>query len=44
MGSYPTDNGRVSRQKELLNYRLSTARPAVQCAFAIGYWLQSGDV
>ena len=40
MRPYPTDNGRVSRQKEIFNYRLSTARRTVQCAFGIlvGKW------
>jgi len=35
MRPYPTDNGRVSRQKEIFDYRLSRARRAVECAFGI---------
>ena len=35
MRPYPTDNGRVSRQKEISNYRLSTARRRAECAFGI---------
>ena len=35
MRPYPTANGRVSRQKEIFNYRLSTARRTVECAFGI---------
>jgi hypothetical protein len=33
MRPYPTDDGRVPRQKEIFNYRLSTARRTVKCAF-----------
>jgi hypothetical protein len=35
MRPYPTDNGRVSRQKEIFCYRLSRARRTVECAFGI---------
>jgi len=35
MRPYPTDNGRVSRQKEISNYRLSRERRRVECAFGI---------
>ena len=32
---YPTNNCRVSRQKEIFNYRLSTARRTTECAFGV---------
>jgi hypothetical protein len=35
MRPYPTDNGRVSRQKEIFNYRLNRARRTVECALGI---------
>ena len=35
MRPYPTDNGRVSRQKEIFNYGLSRARRTVEWAFGI---------
>ena len=35
MRPYPTDNGRVPRQKQISNYRLSTARRTAECAFGI---------
>jgi hypothetical protein len=35
MRPYPTDNDRVSRQKEIFSYRLSRPRRTVECAFGI---------
>jgi len=35
MRPYPTDNDEVSRQKEIFNYRRSTARRTIEFAFAI---------
>ena len=35
MRPYPTDNGRVSPQKQIFNYRLSRARRTAACAFGI---------
>ena len=35
MRPYPSDNGRVPRQKEIFNYRLSRARRTLECAFGM---------
>jgi len=35
MRPYPMDKGRVPRQKEIFNYRLSRAQSTVECAFGI---------